>query len=496
MVRVQIDHERWAAWALAQPTPVVLLLGDVVHDCNPAACRLFALAEDELVSAAINDLLIVDADDAHGADEPARPVRVLSGMQWVPRTMTEVRAGDSVVLSFSEPPETPMPPGSPSASTAGRFVLDANETLAGRAGSGTELAEQILDDASERIGCSLLWSSVDGANLLRRTAAVGFDRIGVDPDAYAHRILAAEQQAYASRVAVEIDGTVVGAGRCLAVPVMRAGAPVGALAAVQPTGAPPIRLDHAAVVHAAADQLGVFDALIRAESVHDELAHAAEDMRLFASALAHDLRAPIRHIAAFGEIVLDEVRADADDEVIANVERILAAAMRATEQLNDLVDYVRGADVALVTDDVAAIVTPALDRIRSVADDVGATIEVDRLGGQVRSDPAVAGAILDNLLENAIKYRDPDRPLSIRVHAASTPRFRVIHVTDNGLGLPEGREEMAFAAFRRLHPGVPEQGSGMGLALSRRMAGLLHGELSARRLPEGTRFSLALPRAD
>lgn len=497
MVRVVVDTERWADWALKQPTPVLLLNDGLVRECNDAACHLFDLPETELVGVPIADLLIVDIVGDLSLDDATEPVRVLQGVEWIDRLMVRVDLGDTEALGFSEPVVT-GPHGS-ATSSGGAFAIDAAKLIASRPGSGVELAERVLADASDRIGCALLWSSADGAHLLRRSASVGFEKIGVEPEVFAHRILAPENEAFRDQVAVEARLGGQGAGACLAVPVRRSGLPVGALVAIQPIAAPRLRLDHAAVVHAAADQLGVLDALIRAEAVQYDLAHAADDMRLFASALAHDLRAPIRHIAAFGEIVRDDLRrGDAPDldDVIDNIDRILASAARATEQLNDLVDYVRGADVTLETVEVSVVVAPAIDRVRPLVADAGGAIVVEGLSGMIHSDPAVVGAILDNLLENAVKYRDPDRLLQIRVHSASTPRHRIVHVTDNGLGLPEGREEMAFAAFRRLHPGVSEQGSGMGLALSRRMTGLLHGELTARRLPEGTRFSLALPRAD
>ncbi|MEO0493987.1 MAG: HAMP domain-containing sensor histidine kinase [Actinomycetota bacterium] len=494
------DTESWSIWALAQPTPVLLVRDETVTEANRAAGTLFDTPVDDLGGLSIHDLIVerVDTDVVNPA--AGRPVGVLSGGTWVDQVVLEMPVSEeTVALSFLAPAAAvDLVDAEPAAA---QLVIEIGEFVARRGSTVESIGQRVVTALGARLDVAARWTVLEPSGVLRLVEHTLLPDLPATPDEPADvRILDLERRAARGAVAVETESVALdlaGAGPALAVPVTRGGQLVGTICVVRPAGRPPLRLDEAETVHVAADHLGMVEGLLRAEEAASELASSEEDMRLFASALAHDLRAPLRHIAGFAEIARDDLaRRDADpSEITANLDRIVAATERVTRQLNDMVEFIRGADVDLRPVEIRQFVEDAVERVQALAG-ADAEISVEPLGGTVHTDPAVAGVILDNLLDNAVKYADPARPLRIEIDAIATSTRWIIRVADNGLGIPEGREALVFSAFRRLHPDIDTPGSGMGLAISRRMAGLLHGDLNVRRREVGSRFQLNLPRAD
>jgi signal transduction histidine kinase len=103
--------------------------------------------------------------------------------------------------------------------------------------------------------------------------------------------------------------------------------------------------------------------------------------------------------------------------------------------------------------------------------------------------------VLQNLVSNALKYRDRTRPLVLRITAASAQDgMSEIRVTDNGLGFDERHRERIFEPFERLHSHDEFEGSGIGLAICRKVMARHGGSITARGCPgDGAEFTLRLP---
>jgi len=109
-------------------------------------------------------------------------------------------------------------------------------------------------------------------------------------------------------------------------------------------------------------------------------------------------------------------------------------------------------------------------------------------------DDAQISQVFSNLVDNAIKYRRPDR--QCRIHVSATPKSRssVYYVDDNGHGIAPAHRDKAFEVFHRLHPGAGIQGEGLGLAIVRRIVDKHNGEVRVEASPEGgCRFVVTLP---
>jgi signal transduction histidine kinase len=110
----------------------------------------------------------------------------------------------------------------------------------------------------------------------------------------------------------------------------------------------------------------------------------------------------------------------------------------------------------------------------------------------VSFSPANLRSVVYNLLSNAIKYCAPDRPSSVRVHAAQTPQAIVLTVQDNGLGMSELQQRQLFGLFQRLHTHV--EGTGVGLYISKRLIENAGGTITVQSQPNvGSTFTVTLP---
>ena len=109
-------------------------------------------------------------------------------------------------------------------------------------------------------------------------------------------------------------------------------------------------------------------------------------------------------------------------------------------------------------------------------------------------DPTLLTALLQNLVGNALKYRSPDRPCQIRISAERQGDDWLLSVDDNGIGVEQQYAERIFTIFQRLHLRDQYGGTGIGLALCRRIVDFHHGQIwLAEKHDPGARFQLTLP---
>jgi len=258
----------------------------------------------------------------------------------------------------------------------------------------------------------------------------------------------------------------------------------------------------ARIVELTAQPLGTSDNRSTMVLLHDVTSQRARIRELgnFAGMVAHDLRGPLT--------VLDgwlEVAQDGDQRVgVLAVEDALSrardASMRMRQVIEDWLNY------TVVQNGKPR---PTAVKLASVADEVVQSRRARWAGGEepqfildlvhsVQADPGLVRQLLDNLVENAIKYTPADR--APWVHVVSTrdvePGWVTVDVTDHGIGVPKGQEELIFEEFHRGPAEGRSAGTGLGLALTRRITASHGGEMSARRNPEGgSTFTFTLPEA-
>jgi PAS domain S-box-containing protein len=222
------------------------------------------------------------------------------------------------------------------------------------------------------------------------------------------------------------------------------------------------------------------------------------ELQDFAYVASHDLQEPLRKVQAFSDRVLSRFAADLDPQAVDYLRRIDAAANRMQVLIDDLLAYSR------VTSQGQPFVPVAL---REVLDDVlsdlevriedsGAVVEAEDLP-VVECDRTQMRQLLQNLVANAIKFRAPGRAPRIRIAAsapADLPHALLLSVEDNGIGFDPAYAERIFAPFQRLHGRHEYDGTGIGLAVVRRIVERHHGRIVAIGRPgEGARFEVTLP---
>jgi two-component system, LuxR family, sensor kinase FixL len=238
-----------------------------------------------------------------------------------------------------------------------------------------------------------------------------------------------------------------------------------------------------------------------------QLARSNRELQDFASVAAHDLQEPLRKIQAFADRLRDKCEADLSDEGKRYLERIENAATRMRRLINDLLAFSRvtsrGRPFEMVSlNDVANEVVQDLE---AQIDSVGGRVVIAELP-EIDADRTQIGQLLQNLIGNGLKFHAETAPV-VKVSARlltgrSSPGVRdrgrgawcEISVKDNGIGFDEKYLDRIFTLFQKLHGRDEYEGTGVGLAICRRIAERHSGTITARSKPgQGAEFIVTLP---
>jgi signal transduction histidine kinase len=221
-------------------------------------------------------------------------------------------------------------------------------------------------------------------------------------------------------------------------------------------------------------------------------------LEAFCYTLAHDLRAPLRAIEGFADLLVTERRAEFNPETAVAIQRIRNSAERMGRLILDLLAYTnlsRG-NFQKTPVDLNAVIK----KIRRVfADEFARThaeFVIELSVTHVMADPAGVERILMNLVANALKFSDPNRPLRLRICAEAVPPNVRISVIDNGIGIEPRFRDRIFGVFERLSPADNPNGTGIGLAVVKRSVEKMGGTVGVESTPGiGSRFWFALSAA-
>jgi len=220
------------------------------------------------------------------------------------------------------------------------------------------------------------------------------------------------------------------------------------------------------------------------------------ELEQFAYAAAHDLQAPLRTMLGFLELLSEELDEDASPEVQEYLSRLSRSAGRMRSLVGELYRYAKavGTDARLEPVDLRAVVESVVQERDSDLRLAGGTVEVGPLP-TVFGVPGALTSVFANLVDNAIKYRAPDRPPAIHVHGVEDDAYVQVDVADNGRGFDPAHAETVFGLFAQLDPGA-HGGMGVGLALCKKIVERHGGTIHASSEPgHGTVFHLRFPRA-
>jgi signal transduction histidine kinase len=235
---------------------------------------------------------------------------------------------------------------------------------------------------------------------------------------------------------------------------------------------------------------------VEREAYAARLARSNRDLEDFAYAASHDLQEPLRKIRAFSDLLVAEHAATLADDARRYLGRIEESAARMSRLINDLLALshiaTRPATHEVVPLD--ALARTVVHNLGQRLDETGGRIEVAGPLPIVHGERAQLQQLLHHLAGNAIKFSRAGVPPLVRLRAETGGGTVRLVVEDNGLGFEPRYAERIFKPFERLHPVGTYEGSGMGLAICRRIAERHGGTLTAESTPgEGSRFVVTLP---
>jgi two-component system, chemotaxis family, sensor kinase Cph1 len=240
-------------------------------------------------------------------------------------------------------------------------------------------------------------------------------------------------------------------------------------------------------------------ALERAEQMAElaeELGRANKELEAFSYSVSHDLRAPLRHIVGFSDLLLES--AGSEDSTMRQrfLTNIKESARLAGKLVDDLLSFSQMGRAALrpVEVDMSKLVASCIDKLGMDLRDRNIEWDLPPLP-RVIADPTFLHLAVFNLLSNAVKFTGQRDPARIRVWAEQDEHETVFHVADNGAGFNMDYVHKLFGVFQRLHRMEDFQGTGIGLANVRRIVERHGGRAWAESVQgEGATFSFSIPR--
>ena len=230
------------------------------------------------------------------------------------------------------------------------------------------------------------------------------------------------------------------------------------------------------------------------------------ELQDFASVASHDLQEPLRKIQAFGDRLGSRYADRLGPEGSDYLRRMQNAAGRMQTLINDLLAFSRVTTKAqpFVPVDLGQVAREVVSDLEATIETAGATADDVQIGELpvIEADPTQMRQLFQNLLGNALKFVAPGTVPRVRIHAASSeaaenaPATCTIAVEDDGIGFDEKYLDRIFTVFQRLHGRGTYEGTGIGLAVCRKIAERHGGSITARSQPgEGATFLVTLPLA-
>ncbi len=233
-----------------------------------------------------------------------------------------------------------------------------------------------------------------------------------------------------------------------------------------------------------------------------ELERSNRELEQFAYVASHDLQEPLRKIVGFGDRLEAHYGAALDAEARDYLHRMADAALRMQALIVALLNYARVTTAGKPFEpvDLGEVLTEVIGDLEMRIEQTEAQVEVGELG-TVEADPVQMRQLFQNLVGNAIKFHAPERPPVVRVWGELLPAgadgagdYYQVAVQDNGIGFDEKHLEEIFGVFRRLHGRGEYEGTGIGLAICRKIVERHAGTITADSVPsEGSTFKVVLP---
>lgn len=227
-----------------------------------------------------------------------------------------------------------------------------------------------------------------------------------------------------------------------------------------------------------------------------ETKRSNEELEQFAYVASHDLQEPLRMVASYTELLSRRYKGTLDERADKYIHYAMDGALRMQQLINDLLLYsrvnTRAREPELTNAETA--LGKAIQNLQTAIEQSGADITYDALP-EVFAEPVQLGQLFQNLISNAIKFRQPDVEPRIHISVEDLENEWQFVVNDNGIGIDEKYAPKVFAIFQRLHTREEYPGTGIGLAVCKRIVERQGGSINfTSTVGEGTSFVFTLPK--
>jgi len=256
----------------------------------------------------------------------------------------------------------------------------------------------------------------------------------------------------------------------------------------------------------------LLDANDQLTAKNQELLKSISQLDSFSSIASHDMKEPLRKIMLFTNLVVEADKNNISETSSRYLERIMVSANRLQQLIDDLIDYSRigNEKIKLVKTDLAKPIKKAIGELKDAIEEKKAVVEVAETMPGLPILTSQMTQLFVNIIGNAIKYSKKDTIPTIKIssematadelkpfHANTAVKYHKIAIADNGIGFPDEFSESIFDAFKRLHGKDEYAGTGIGLAICKKIAANHNGFIAAEsELGKGSVFLIYLPEKD
>lgn len=207
------------------------------------------------------------------------------------------------------------------------------------------------------------------------------------------------------------------------------------------------------------------------DALRAENAALRQEMQHLCATLSHDLRAPLRHIVSYTQLVREEAGEALSPDVHGFLDTITQSSQRLGGMLEALLAFSRAGTVALVQESVAlsALVQEVCTSLQARHEERAIAWNIQPELPTLQADPTQLRQVLHHVLDNAVKFTQTQSAATIDIHTQPSPQGSYLVIRDNGSGFALADHTPLFTPFTRLHNNPALPGHGMGLAIARKL---------------------------
>lgn len=227
-----------------------------------------------------------------------------------------------------------------------------------------------------------------------------------------------------------------------------------------------------------------------------DLERSNQELEQFAYAASHDLQEPLRKIISISDILAEELSSDLSGENLKYFNHLMNSAQRMRDLIQDLLQFSRAGVKELHPKEVnfQKIIQESIEVQRDKVEETGAEIKIGKMPTVICMESLLRQVFI-NLISNSLKFHKPGHQPLIEIKAKAKDDLWVFSVSDNGIGIDPEYHQKIFEIFQRLHRSQVYPGTGIGLALCKRVINRHGGELWLKSHPnKGTTFYFSLPK--